>query len=279
MDGRRIPQTRGKIVGGCSSVNGMLYLRGNKANYDQWAEMGADGWDYEGVLPYYRSMEDHPDGPNTWHGAGGPVRIGKHDESKVSPVSSAFIDAVTDVTGRPRVDDFNGREQHGPSFFQMNCRDGVRYGTGEAFVQPALSRSQFHSRDGRARAALGLRGASAASASDIARIRALVTARARREVIVSAGAVGSPQLLMLSGIGDADHLRENGIEVLHELPGVGKNLHDHLFVPDHPTARLPADIEGRRVISSRACSRSSRCRNSDAVAPGSARPSSRPAPS
>ncbi|MBK6575396.1 MAG: GMC family oxidoreductase N-terminal domain-containing protein [Sandaracinaceae bacterium] len=230
MNGRKVPQTRGKVVGGCSSVNGMLYLRGNKANYDKWAEMGADGWDYEGVLPYYKSFEDHPDAPNTWHGRGGPVKIGKHDEREISPVSRAFMEAVTDVTGVPRTDDFNGKEQHGPSLFQMNCRDGLRYGTGEAFVQPALKRPNFTLETGAHVRKLVFEGKHCVGVR-YRQERALLTARAKREVILAAGAVGSPHLLLLSGVGPAAHLREQGIEVVHELPGVGQNLHDHLFVP------------------------------------------------
>ncbi|MCB9657552.1 MAG: GMC family oxidoreductase N-terminal domain-containing protein [Polyangiales bacterium] len=230
MNGRQVPQTRGKVVGGCSSVNGMLYLRGNKANYDKWAEMGADGWDYEGVLPYYKAFEDHPDGPNPWHGTGGPVKIGKHDESSISPVSRAFIDAVTDVTGVPRTDDFNGKEQHGPSLYQMNCRDGLRYGTGEAFVEPAKKRPNFTIETGAIARKLVFEGKRCVGVR-YRQERALLTARATREVILSAGAVGSPHLLLLSGIGPAAHLKEHGIDVLHNLPGVGQNLHDHLFVP------------------------------------------------
>ena len=134
MSGRRLNYTRGRVLGGCSSVNGMLYLRGNRQNYDDWAAAGCEGWDYDSVLPYYRRLEDHEDGASKYHGAGGPVAVTRHPE--IGRVSQAFMEAVEDVYGLPILDDFNGERQEGASTYQMTARDGVRYSTAEAYIHP-----------------------------------------------------------------------------------------------------------------------------------------------
>jgi choline dehydrogenase-like flavoprotein len=236
---RCIPYTRGKVLGGSSSVNGMLYLRGNRANYDAWAAGGCEGWSFEEVLPFFKKLEDHEDGESAYHGAGGPIRVSRHPADQISPVSLAFLRAASEVCGIPICDDFNGETQLCAGIYQMSSRRGVRSSTAEGYVHPSLERANF-----------------------VLQIRALVhrvivengravgvqyrgpdgvtVARARREVILSGGVVGSPQILMLSGIGPADHLRENGIEAQVDLPGVGSNLHDHLFVP--LTYRAPTSL-------------------------------------
>ncbi len=230
LNGRRIPYTRGKVLGGSSSVNGMLYLRGNKENYDGWAARGCEGWSFEDILPFYKKLEDHEDGETEYHGAGGPIHVTRHPENQLSPVSQAFMRATAEVCGVPVLDDFNAENQNCASTYQMSASRGVRSSTSEGYVQPSLERPNFaleihaHVRrivieNGRAT------GVEYEQNGDV------VTTNANREVILSAGTIGSPQILMLSGIGPADHLREHDIEVRHDLPGVGQNLHDHLFVP------------------------------------------------
>ena len=230
LNDRRITFTRGKVVGGSSSINGMIYLRGNQENYNDWAASGCEGWSFEDVLPFYKKLEDHQDGETEYHGAGGPIRISRHPSEELSPVSIAFMEAVSAVCGIPIRDDFNAETQHCAGILQMSCRDGIRSGTGEAYVQPSLSRPNFRL-EMRALAQRVLIEKGRAIGVEYAQSGKRVVARARREVLLSGGAIGSPQLLMLSGVGPADHLREHGIEVKQDLPGVGQNLHDHLLVP------------------------------------------------
>ncbi len=239
MNQRRIPYTRGKVVGGSSAINGMLYLRGNQANYDGWAAAGCTGWSFEDVLPFFKKLEDHEDGATDYHGAGGPIRVSRHPADQISPVSNAFLQAASEVCGIPIADDFNGENQHCASHYQMSCRNGVRSSTAEGYIQPSLGRPNFEVRMHALVHRVSIENGRAVGVEyELPSGNEVV--RANREVIVSAGAVGSPQVLMLSGIGPADHLREHGIEVQLDLPGVGKNLHDHLFVP--LTFRSPTSL-------------------------------------
>jgi choline dehydrogenase-like flavoprotein len=239
LNGRRIPYTRGKVLGGSSSVNGMLYLRGHAENYNQWAASGNEGWSFEDLLPFYKKLETHQDGETAYHGASGPIHVTRHPAEQISPVSNAFLRAASEVCHIPIGDDFNAENQNCASIYQMSASNGVRSGTAEAYIHPALERSNFsvemHAlvhriliEDGRA------------TGVEYERPNGVAVARSKREVIVSAGAIGSPQILMLSGVGPAAHLREQGIEVRLDLPGVGKNLHDHLFVP--LTFRSPTSL-------------------------------------
>ena len=239
MNDRRIPYTRGKVVGGSSSVNGMLYLRGHRQNYDDWAAMGCDGWAYSDVLPFFKKLESHEDGETEYHGADGPIRVSRHPADQISPVSNAFLEAASQVCGIPIGTDFNGENQHCAAMYHMSAADGLRSGVGEGYVQPALERPNFHL-EMRALAHRVLIEGGRAVGVEYAQRGEVHRATARREVILSAGAIGSPQLLMLSGVGPADHLRSHGIEVEVDLPGVGKNLHDHLFVPI--TYRSPTSL-------------------------------------
>lgn len=239
LEGRRIPYVRGKVVGGCSSINGMLYLRGHRANYDGWAAAGCEGWSYEEVLPFFKKLEDHPDGDSEYHAAGGPIRVSCHPAQQISPVSNAFMEAASEVCGIPIGDDFNGENQNCTAIYQMTSRDGLRSGTGEAYIQPSLERPSF-SVEMRALVQRIVIENGCATGVEYRQPSGLTTAVARREVIVSGGAIGSPHLLMLSGIGPGAQLREKGIEVKLDLPGVGKNLHDHLFVP--LTFRSPTSL-------------------------------------
>jgi choline dehydrogenase-like flavoprotein len=230
LNGRRITYTRGKVVGGSSSVNGMIYLRGNIENYNDWAARGCEGWSFAEVLPFYKKLEDHQDGESEFHGAGGPIRISRHPEDQISPVSLAFMKAVSAVCGVPILDDFNGSNQNCASTMQMSCANGVRSSTGEAYVQPSLSKPNFNL-EMRALVQRVLIENGRATGVEYDQAGKRVVAKAKREVILSGGAIGSPQILMLSGVGPAAHLREHGIEVKRDLPGVGQNLHDHVLVP------------------------------------------------
>ncbi|MFZ1865549.1 MAG: GMC family oxidoreductase N-terminal domain-containing protein [Polyangiales bacterium] len=239
MNNRCLPYTRGKVLGGSSSVNGMLYLRGNPANYDGWAESGCEGWRFEDVLPFYKKLEDHEDGESPYHGAGGPIRVSRHPDDQISPVSKAFVRAASEVCGIPIRDDFNAEHQPCASMYQMSSSHGIRSSTAEGYVHPSLGKPNF-SVEIRALAHRIVMENGRAVGVQYRAQEGVTVARARREVIVSGGVVGSPQILMLSGVGPADHLREHGIEVEVDLPGVGKNLHDHLFVP--LTYRSPTSL-------------------------------------
>lgn len=230
LDGRRITFTRGKVVGGSSSVNGMIYLRGNPQNYDDWATQGCDGWSYREILPFFKKLEDHQDGESEHHGVGGPIRVSRHPRDELSPVSLAFMDAVSRVCGVPILDDFNAGNPSCASILQMSSRDGVRSGTGEAYVQPSLSRANFELEMRALVRRVVIEGGRAVGVEYVQHGRPVV-ANAKREVILSGGAIGSPHILMLSGVGPADHLRQHGVDVKLDLPGVGSNLHDHLLVP------------------------------------------------
>lgn len=239
MNDRRLPYTRGKVVGGSSSVNGMLYIRGNRQNYDDWAAGGCKGWSYAEVLPYFKKLESHEDGESEYHGATGPIRVSTHPADQLSPVSIAFMNAASEVCGIPIGDDFNSENQCCASTYHMSCAGGLRSGVGECYIQPSLSRSGFQI-EMRALARRIVIEKRRAIGVEYQQPDGIHTAYARREVIVSAGTIGSPQLLMLSGVGPADHLRSHGLDVHVDLPGVGKNLHDHLFVP--LTYRAPTSL-------------------------------------
>jgi choline dehydrogenase-like flavoprotein len=228
LDDRQMPWTRGKILGGCSTVNGMLYVRGNRKNYDDWAAAGCDGWSYDEVLPYFKRSECHEDGASAFHGGDGPLQV-THQQG-ISTVSNAFVDAIAESCGVPRIQDFNGASQEGASTFQMTCRDRMRSSAAVAFLHPALARPNL---------TLVSEATVAGLVVERGRVRGVRyvkdgkthEAQAEREVILSAGVIGSPQILMLSGIGPADDLRALGIEPVADLPGVGKNLQDHLMCP------------------------------------------------
>jgi choline dehydrogenase-like flavoprotein len=239
LDDRRIPYTRGKVLGGSSSVNGMLYLRGNEENYNEWAARGCEGWSFEDILPFFRKLENHEDGETAYHGAGGPIQVTRHPADQVSPVSNAFVRAASAVCGIPVGNDFNAENQHCASIYQMSASKGVRSGTAEAYVHPSLDRPNF-TLEVRALVRRVVIESGRATGVEYEQPAGVTVAHARREVIVSGGAIGSPQILMLSGIGPAEHLREHGVEVKLDLPGVGKNLHDHLFFPI--TYRAPTSL-------------------------------------
>ncbi|MEO1273027.1 MAG: GMC oxidoreductase, partial [Myxococcota bacterium] len=197
-------------------------------NYDSWAEDdGCEGWSYDDVLPYFKRLENFEDGPSSYRGAGGPIEVTRHHE--VSPVSEAFIDAVADTCRVEITDDYNGYEQEGVGKVQMSARDGLRYSTSEGYVHPALGRPNFQVELG---AQVSQIIVDKGRATGVTYIQGgqQKTVHAAEEIILSAGVIGSAQILMLSGIGPAAHLKQHGIDVVADLP-VGQNLHDHLFFP------------------------------------------------
>ncbi len=223
--GRKIHQTHGRVLGGSSSVNGMLFVRGNQKNYDDWAAAGNTGWSFDDVLPYFKKLESFEDGASDLRGGSGPVKVIRARD--LTHASESFMDALSATAGVKRNDDYNGAEQEGVGPFQQSNHRGVRYNTTVAYLRDAppnltvLTRTQV------------LRVVTAqgrATGVEILTKQGSETIRADREVIVSAGVFGSPVLLNHSGIGHARDLRRLDIDVVADLP-VGDNLHDHLFVP------------------------------------------------
>lgn len=241
LGGRRLAQPRGKMLGGSSSINAMIYIRGHRADFDGWAEAGCEGWDFESVLPYFRRSEGQEvRTADVAHGTEGPLTV--TDLRSPSPLSERLIEAGVE-NGYPRNDDFNSGDQEGFGYYQVTQAGGSRMSTARAFLRPALdrdnltvwSRAHAHRLLVEDRRAVGV---------EVERDGERQSVRAEREVLLAAGAFGSPQLLMLSGIGPAAHLREHGIEVVHDLPGVGENLQDHLIsgVTRHATTRDTLDF-------------------------------------
>ena len=222
LNGRRIPWPRGKVLGGSSSINGLVYIRGQKEDFDHWRQLGNPGWSYDDVLPYFRRAEDQARGPDAFHGAGGPLSVG---DSARHELVEAWIEACLDL-GIPRNADFNGATQEGAGYFQLTNRKGFRCSSAVAYLRPAKKRPNLRIETGalvRRIVMDGRRALAVAYRQDGAeRIVA-----ARREIVLAAGAIGSPQILQLSGIGPPGHLSDHGIEVAHDLPGVGANLQDH----------------------------------------------------
>jgi choline dehydrogenase-like flavoprotein len=230
VDGRSLYVPRGKSLGGSSSMNAMLYVRGRPLDYDLWEAQGAEGWGWRDVQRYFLKSEDDVRGASEFHGAGGPLRV-SNQRSPRAAVDRRLI-AASEAAGIPRSLDYNGPEQDGVAMFQVNQRDGRRWSAADAFLRPALKRPNLEVMTRTRVLRVEFEGDRAVGVR-IARGRGRGgerSIRAGREVILSAGAIQSPQLLLLSGIGSADDLRAVGIEARHNLPGVGRNLQDHPFV-------------------------------------------------
>ncbi len=222
LNGRTSYQPRGKMLGGTSSLNGMVYMRGTPSDYDGWRQRGCEGWDYQSVLGYFRKAEDQERGEDQYHGVGGPLRVTDHR------FRHEIIDAVIDAAeqmGIPRNADFNGATQDGAGYYQATIGKGRRWSAATAYLRPARGRPNLVVLPNAHATRLMLEGNRAVGV-EYRTTDGLQTARCRGEVIVSGGVYGSPQLLMLSGIGPGDHLREMGLPVVRDLP-VGANLHDH----------------------------------------------------
>lgn len=226
---RKMPVPRGKVVGGSSSINGMVYVRGNRANYDSWAAEGCTGWSADEVNAAYQRMEDFEDGANEYRGAGGPIKVTRNKTPQEG--STQFIQAAAETLGAKILDDYNAESQEGVSRMQQNAAGGLRYSASRGYIHnldvPTL---QLQTEVLVTKVVLENGRATGVEVVDLAKGSAGTrrTVRAGKEVILSAGFVGSAQILMLSGIGHAQHLRDHGIEVVADLP-VGDNLHDHLF--------------------------------------------------
>lgn len=228
LNGRSIDWPRGKVLGGTSAINAMIYVRGNRVDYDHWASLGNPGWGYDEVIPYFLKSERNSRGASNWHGANGLLDV--TDPPAPHPYSLAFVKAAAEL-GHARNADFNGARQDGTGLLQRTIKDRTRSSAARAFLHPARARTNLHVMTDavatrivfEGKRAIGVRYARNEIAEEIS---------ARREVVLCGGAINSPQLLMLSGIGPADHLRSLGIPVLADLPGVGQNLQDH------PMARI-----------------------------------------
>ena len=224
LNGRSLMYPRGRILGGCSSINGMLYLRGQAADYDHWRQLGLAGWGWDDVLPYFKRSEDYVDGADELHGAGGEWRV---DNQRLHwDILDAWREAAVQA-GLPRTDDFNTGDNEGVGYFKVNQRDGWRLNTAKAFLRPAMRSGRLRVETDAQAEGLILEGRRAVGVR-YRRNGQVKELRARREVILSAGAIGSPQLLQLSGIGPGDHLQAHGVGVVLDQPGIGANLQDHL---------------------------------------------------
>jgi choline dehydrogenase-like flavoprotein len=238
LNARRIPYPRGRGIGGSALINGMVYFRGHPSDYDAWAQAGAQGWSFREVLPYFCRSEHNEDfGPNAFHGRDGPMNV--RSIRGPNRLNFAFFEALASLGFTARAD-LNGGESEGMALRQVSIRGGTRETTARALLHPALKRANLtvltHTRASR----LILSGRRIEAVEARSEEGAMLQLRARREVILSAGAIHSPQLLLLSGVGDAEKLTQFGIEVRHSLPGVGLNLHDHLASPVHMDTRDPA---------------------------------------
>jgi len=251
LNNRNFNMALGHVLGGGTSINAMVWIRGTKADYDRWAENGAKGWAFADVLPVFKSQEDWEGGANEWRGSGGPIHIRRPKDPH--PTAPAFIDAAREM-GMPILDDVNGPMRAGAGYINMNiAADGTRVSAARAFLHPALSRSNLAlllntnvvKLNFKGTRCVGVKVMTDGAAKDIA---------ADKEVILAAGTINSPKLLMLSGIGEAKTLRSFGIDVVEDLPGVGENLQDHVLVsgvvfnyngkmPDRPAGSNAVEAE------------------------------------
>jgi choline dehydrogenase-like flavoprotein len=240
LNGRTGYQPRGKVLGGSSSVNAMIYIRGVPADYDGWAAEGNPGWGWQDVFPYFLKSEHNERGANAFHGTDGPLNV--MDLRSPNRYASVFVEAAKEA-GYQENFDFNGAAQEGVGMYQVTHRNGERFSAAKAYLTPHLSRPNLRVVTGAHATRVLLEGRRAVGV-EYRQGGTLQQLQATREVILSAGALLSPQLLMLSGIGPAAHLREHGIAVAHELPGVGQHLHDHVDVVQVVNAPKLTDLFG-----------------------------------
>jgi choline dehydrogenase len=226
LDGRRIPWPRGRVLGGSSSINGMIYARGNRLDYDGWAQTGLTGWSYDRVLPYFRRSERHHRGGDAFHGSDGPMPVGP--ATSANPLFEAFVQAGIEA-GHPANPDFNGEEQEGVGRYDYNIWDGQRWSSARSFLDPARSRPNIEVLTGAHLLKVRIEGGRATGVDVEVRGRT-VRLDAEQEVVLAAGAIGSPMALMHSGVGDPDRLAALGIPVKAASRGVGRNLQDHTHV-------------------------------------------------
>jgi choline dehydrogenase-like flavoprotein len=230
LNGRKGYQPRGKCLGGSSAINAMLYVRGHRSDYDDWASQGATGWSYDEVLPWFKKSEGNQRGESAFHGGAGPLQVGEQQSPR--PITEAFFKAAEEC-GYPRNADFNGPEQEGVGLYQVTqfhqgSRNGERCSAAAAYLHPVMGQRPNLTVLTHTQALKVVLEGQRATGVEVQRERRIEVIRARREVVLAGGAFNSPQLLMLSGIGDPAELARHGIAVQHALPGVGKNLQDHL---------------------------------------------------
>ncbi|MDR6431519.1 choline dehydrogenase [Brucella pseudogrignonensis] len=247
IGGRSLVTPRGKVVGGSSSINGMVYVRGHARDYDHWSDSGARGWSYADVLPYFKRMENAHGGQEGWRGTNGPLHVqrGRRD----NPLFKAFVDAGHQA-GFEVTDDYNGEKQEGFGPMEQTIHNGRRWSAANAYLKPALKRPNVKLVKGLARKVV-MEGKRAVGV-EIEAGRTFSTIRARREVIIAASSINSPKLLMLSGIGPAAQLKEHGIEVVADRPGVGQNLQDHLEVYIQQECTQPITLYSKLNLFSKA---------------------------
>jgi choline dehydrogenase len=224
LNGRALNYPRGRILGGCSSINGMIYMRGQAADYDHWRQLGLTGWGWNDVLPYFIKSEDNAAGADDLHGSGGEWRV--ESQRLKWPILDAVRDACAEI-GIPKVDDFNRGDNFGSSYFKVNQRGGLRWNASRAFLKPVMHRRNLAVITGAQARRILFEGKRAAGVL-IDRDGETAAVRAEAEVILAAGAIGSPHLLQLSGVGPGELLQRLGIEVIADRGGVGANLQDHL---------------------------------------------------
>lgn len=247
LGGRSLVTPRGKVLGGSSSINGMVYVRGHARDFDHWSESGARGWAYADVLPYFKRMENSHGGQDGWRGSDGPLHIqrGRRD----NPLFHAFVEAGREA-GFEVTQDYNGEKQEGFGPMEQTIHEGRRWSAANAYLKPALKRPNVQLVKGLARKIV-LEGTRAVGV-EIEAGRSFTTIRARREVIIAASSINSPKLLMLSGIGPAEHLKEHGIEVVADRPGVGQNLQDHMEVYIQQECTQPITLYSKLNLFSKA---------------------------
>lgn len=228
LNNRTIPYARGKVLGGCSSINAMIYMRGQKDDYDHWAQLGNKGWSWDEVLPVFKQTEDYQHGANEFHGAGGELRV---EERRVNwEILDAWRDAAAHA-GIPKIEEFNRGDNFGNAYFQMNQKKGVRWSATKAFLRPAQSRKNLTVITHAMVHKLILNDAKKVTGVSVSiKGQKETIFDINKEVILSAGSIGSPQILQLSGIGPKDLLNSKDIHIKHELSGVGENLQDHLQI-------------------------------------------------
>ena len=241
LGGRRLVTPRGKVIGGSSSINGMIYVRGHARDFDHWAESGAQGWSYADVLPYFKRMEHWHDGGHggdaDWRGKDGPLHITRGPRK--NPLTRAFVEAGAQA-GYPVTGDYNGEQQEGFGPFDATIYKGHRWSAASAYLRPALKRANCNITRAFARRIIIEHGR--AVGVEVSRGKKVEVIKANVEVIVAASSLNSPKLLMLSGIGPADHLKEHGIDVVADRPGVGQNLQDHLELYIQQAATKPVTL-------------------------------------
>jgi choline dehydrogenase len=236
-NGRKVFWPRGKVLGGSSSINGMVYIRGQAEDFDHWRQLGNAGWSFDDVLPYFKRAENQQSIRDDFHSSGGPLAV---SDVEKHPIAEAFIDSAM-ALGFERNDDFNGAQQDGVGYHQTTTRNGKRCSTAVGYLNPARGRANLQIVTHALSEKIVVEGKRAV-AVQYRQGGEVMTARARREIVLCGGAIGSPQLLLLSGIGPAAHLAQHGIAVVHDLPGVGQNLQDHYSAPIKLKASMPVTV-------------------------------------